>query len=379
MVVAEASLAAGWPARTVRSDARIVEQGPIPGDGALGGERWFMVWNRDQLGECCCWRGTVRPGDGTGMRGSCQRPGKHPWVTRADGELYGFPHGAADALGYLDVVDRFGPPGGARQLAVVLEGLLVVDLDGPRAVRDFARLAGTVPAGRLLGVSTTPRGYHVWLDCPGWDQKSLNTWMAQWLGPLGGWDPTSEAKAGRRGFLIDVRTGVNRYVVWPGEHPDRRWIGAGEFWAQVVAPVRAALLPGRLVGAADGTRAPWAVDTAEAGLAAWIEGNRGGAEIDVAGFSFDGSDAEQESSWAELERWLARLEQMGPGQGRNNALNQVAYYSGAKAVLAGHSLEAVRARIIEVGESVGTHGVAATVGSGLSSGLATLKKQQAGA
>jgi hypothetical protein len=376
MVVAEASLAEGWPARTVRSETQSVEAGPVPGEGALGGDRWFLVWNRDMLGECCCWRGTVRTGDGTGARGSCQRPGKHPWVTRADGELYGFPHGAADALEYLDLADRFGPPGGARQLAVVLEDLLVVDLDGPRAVRDFARMAASVPADRLIGISTTPRGYHVWLDVPGWDQKALNAWMAQWLAPLGGWDPTSEAKAGRRGFLVDVRTGVNRYVVWPGEHPDRRWISRGEFWAREMAPIRSALLPSRLVSWDAGDRAPWAVDTGPAGIAGWIDDHRGGTEIDLGGMTLDGSDGELEATWAELERWLARLESMGAGQGRNNALNQVAYYSGSKAVAAGHSLETVRSRIIEVGESVGTHGVAATVGSGLSSGLATLKKQQ---
>jgi hypothetical protein len=67
---------------------------------------------------------------------------------------------------------------------------------------------------------------------------------------------------------------------------------------------------------------------------------------------------------------------MPEGSGRNNRLNQIAYYSGAKCVMAGHSLETVRARLCQVGEEVGTHGVAATVASGLSSGLATLKKQQ---
>lgn len=382
-VLVENPLAEGWPGRTVRvwTEEASAAGGPVPGEGALAGERWFLVWNRDPLGECCCWRGTVRA-DGVAGAGSCSRPGKHPWVTRVDGEPYGFVHGAADALSYEMVMDRFGPSGGARQLAVTLDGLLVVDLDGERPVRDFARLAQTVPREKILGVSTSPRGFHVWLDVPGWDQKALNKWLSQWLGKHGGWDATDGRKAGRRGFVIDVRTGVNRYVVWPGDDAlgQRRWLGIGEFGA-VLGRSLTGMPAWRLVGRDTelAGQAPWAVDTADEWLAGWIASNGGGSAdaMDLAGWQLDGSDTELERAWAELERWLSRLEGMVAGEGRNNRLNQIAYFSGAKAVAAGHQLEVVRARLVEVGEAVGTHGVTATVDSGLRSGLAAVRQQAA--
>lgn len=348
----------------------------MPGEGALGGPRWFMVWNRDPFGECCCWRGTVRV-DGIAGAGSCSRPGKHPWVTRVDGEPYGFVHGASDALEWIEVADRYGPVGGARQLAVVLDDLLVVDIDGERALRDFARMASTVPTEKILGVSTSPRGFHVWLDVPGWDQKSLNLWLAQWLAPLGGWHGTDEGRAGRRGFLVDVRTGGNRFAVWPGSDAagQRRWLDRAAF-GQLLGRVLAGMPAWRGVGAEAGAQAPWRVDTRDSWLAGWIEAHRGGTAIDVEGYSFEGTASEMDSSWAELERWLGRLERMPAGSGRNNRLNAISYYSGAKAVMAGHPLELVKARLVAAGEGVGTHGVAATVVSGLHSGLATLKQQQ---
>lgn len=384
MAMGQVSLAPGWPVRTTRRESEYPGgfSEPVPGDGVLGGERWFLVWNRDQFGECCCWRGTVRS-DGVGVRGSCQRPGKHPWVTRVDGEIYGFAHGAADAVEYGAVMDLYGPAGGARQLAVVLDDLLVIDIDGPRALLDFARVAGTVPKDRLLAVSTTPRGFHVWLDVPGWNQKAVNAWLADWLGPAGGWDATDGKKAGRRGFLLDVRTGENRYVVWPGSDPARRWMGLGEFGRKVGA-LRRDIPDWRKVTGAAAFKAPWSVDMhgTEADLAwlkGWIDQHSGGSgEISMEGLEFSGSDDELDLTWSEMERWLARLERMGPGTGRNNALNQVAYFSGARCIAAGHSREAVRNRLMDVGESVGTHGVRATVESGLSAGMVRLRKQIAG-
>lgn len=389
MATVEAPLAEGWPGRTLKTDARpegagVGAGGPVvpQEQGALAGPRWFLVWNRDSLGECCCWRGTLRAGEGVATRGSCQRPGKHPWVTRVDGELYGFVHGAADALDWWELADRYGPPGGARQLAVVLDDLVVIDIDGERALRDFARLSFTVPKEKILGVSTSPRGFHVWLDVPGWDQKALNLWMSQWLAKFGGWHGTDEKQAGRRGFLVDVRTGANRYAVWPSGDGSggggRRWLARAEF-GRVLQRQLVGMPAWRMVSAGAGQlggQAPWVVDTREPGLAGWIQAHGGGGEIDMTGWAFDGSDSEMEAAWAEMERWLARLEGMGAGQGRNNALNKIAYFSGAKCVMAGHSAETVRARLVEVGETVGTHGVAATVGSGLRSGLRTLRSQQ---
>jgi hypothetical protein len=375
--------AAVWPARSVRRQAQDVdvETGPLPGVGVLGGERWLLVWGRDPLGECCCWRGTVRTGQGA-RAGNCTNPGKHPWVIRVDGQLYGFEHGAADALDWVDLADRYGPPGGSRQLAVVLDGLIVVDLDSERAVRDFSRVAHTVPGERILGVSSTPRGFHVWLDAPGWNQKALNQWMAQWLAPWGGWSGTDERKAGRRGFLLDVRTGANRYVVWPGQDAagERRWVSRRDF-GQVIRRYREGMPGWRLVSHGDkrdGGHAPWAVDTRDHWLAGWIAEHRGGTELDLDGLDLQGSDRELELTWRELERWLGRLEQMAAGSGRNNALNQISYYSGGRCVAAGHSVESVRQKLIEAGEGVGTHGVRDTVNSGLNAGVKAALKQVKG-
>jgi hypothetical protein len=385
------ALADGWPARTERRAGDGVPgevEGPVPGEGAFAGDRWFYVWNRDQFGECCCFRGSVRVAEGggaVGMAGSCQRPGKHPWITRVDGELYGFLHGAADALEYVTVQDIYGPAGGARQLAVVLDGLVVVDIDGPRALRDFARMSFTVPKEKILAVSVSPRGYHVWLDLPGWNQKALNLWMSQALAGQGGWHGTDAKKVGRRGFMVDVRTGANRFVVWPGSDAlgERRWISRAAF-GKVLAAALVGMPPWRMVQAADkkdGGHLPWAVDMADEWLKAWIAEHQGGAEMDLDGLDLGGSGASGEDAleqtWNEMERWLQRLERMGEGSGRNNTLNQIAYYSGSKCVAAGHSLDAVRSRLIEVGESVGTHGVGATVNSGLSAGLQTIKSQLA--
>lgn len=373
---------ADWPARTVRRAGETPQEdpAPVPGVGSFAGDRWFYVWNRDPLGECCCWRGTVRR-DGTGAAGSCGRPGKHPWITRSDGQLHGFVHGAADAGAWEDVQDRYGPVGGARQAAVTLADLIVLDLDSGRAVRDFARLAHTVPGERLLGVSGTPRGYHVWLDAPGWGQRALNRWMTDWLAGAGGWHGTDEGKAGRRGLCLDVRTGDNRFAVWPGGDAVgvRRWIGRSVFWRTVVAPVRDGLPPWRSVYASTGGvapgggLAPWLVDTADAWTAGWIADQQQGAEI-VLPDVVDGETG-MEFAWAELERWLQRLARMAPGAGRNNALNSTAYFSGSACVAAGWPLETVRARLVEVGAGVGTHGVAATVESGLRAGVGQVMAQ----
>lgn len=367
------ALAEGWPALTERGQQYEIEAGPQPGEGPLSGPRWLYVWNRDALGECCCWKGSRRLQDdgagwATGQAGNCQRPGKHPWVTKVDGEAVGFAHGAADALEYEQLIERFGTPGGARQLGVVLDDVLVVDLDSPRALRDFARMSFTVPKDKILGVSTSPRGYHVWLDVPGWNQRALNLWMTQWLAGSGGWSGTDEAEAGRRGFLVDVRTGTNRYVVWPGQHPDRRWISRAEF-GQVLAYTLVGMPAWRMVADSD-RQAPWAVDTGSDTMAAWIEREGGGAgELDLSGLTFDGSQSELEGAWAELERWIERLETAEAGSGRNNLLNQIAYHSGGRAVAAGHSPEDVEKRLIAAGHAAGTHGVSATVRSGLYAGI----------
>lgn len=373
MSSATASLAEGWPALSVRQSAQPQVSGPAEGAGPLAGPRWFMVWNRDGLGECCCWRGTVRRQEGGAAyaaAGNCQRPGKHPWVVRAEGEPIGFVHGAADALEYGELIETYGETGGARQLAVVLDDLLVVDLDTPRAVRDFARMRLTIPAQKILGISSSPRGFHVWLDCPGWNQKALNRAMADWLGKQGfAWSGTDAGVAGMRGLLVDVRTGSNRYMVWPGAQEDRRWLDKSEFWNRLTYEL-VGMPAWRMVG--DSAGAPWSVDTSDAWVAGWIAEQGGGTDIDLSGLEFDGSDTELEFTWSELERWIRRLEGMAPGEGRNSMLNIIAYHSGARCVAAGHPEDVVRARLVEAGEGAGTHGVVATVNSGLTAGLRAL-------
>jgi len=361
-----------WPS-TSRRPASALPVGLVvdPEDPRLAGARWMLLWAKDPLGECCCPRGTVRNSeDGTAHVGACTAPGKHPWIVRSQGELTGFVHGASDALEYAELVDQHGTPGGARQLGVTLRDLIVVDLDNPRALRDFARCWFTVPRETIMGVSTSPRGHHVWLACPGWDQRPLNLWMAQWLGR---WDPTNAAAVGRRGFAFDVRTGDNRYVVWPGQHPDRQWMAPSSF---------AALMREQLIGmpadrmAPSDTKGPWAVDTSEGTtVAQFISDNTVGGEIEVENLIFDGSASELEQTWSELERRAARLLAMPPGSGRNSALNVLAYYCGSTAVAAGHPYPQVHGYLMALGEQAGTHGVRDTVASGLRSGLSALKKQ----
>lgn len=361
---------------TERGQQYTEETGPEPGEGPLAGPRWLYVWNRDTLGECCCWRGAQRredSGRAIGQTGSCTSAGKHPWVTRANDELSGFAHGAADALEYPELIKRFGPPGGARQLAVVLNDLIVCDLDNPRALRDFARTIFTVPRNRVLAVSTSPRGYHVWLDCPGWNQRALNIEMAQWLYS---WHSTDEGIAGRRGFCFDVRTGFNRYVVWPGQHPARRWISPAEF-GEVVRQALIGMPAWRMVPSNPDRPGPWQIDATDPTTAERIFTHTQKDLPDISDLwrSESGMASDMERTWEELERACDRLLKMEPGSGRNNALNQVAYFSGVRAIVAGHPDQDVADKLITVAEQAGTHGVKATTASGLRAGMSLVARQ----
>ena len=369
--------AAAWPTVTERSEPHPVEVGPEPGVGPLSGPRWLYVWNRGLLGECACWRGTTRrQGDGwaTVTEGSCTSPGKHPWIKRDGEELGGFEHGAASALDYDEVIEKYGEPGGARQLAVVLDDVLVVDLDSERALRDFARCARTVAKEKVLGVSTSPRGYHVWLDCPGWNQRGLNRWMAQWLI---NWHGTDEKVAGQRGFCFDVRTGFNRYVVWPGQHADRRWLSWADFTEVIL---------GQLYGmpawrmAPTNVKAPWQVDlTTDLASAEIVFADAAGEmpEMTDLWMTETGMVADLEKTWAELESWCDRLLKMPSGSGRNNALNALGFIAGSRCIAAGHSMESVEEKIVATGYAAGTHGIKATTQSGLRAGLALVTKAKA--
>ena len=137
------------------------------------GARWLRVWGLDPLGECCCllggrhWRPVDNSGMAVGEPGRCARPGKHPWWVERDGQVVGFRHGALEAVAWERAAGRdalFGQGHGAgTRLAVVPGGrVMVLDLDSPRAMATFCRLA-VWTWDWLLGAAKTPRGYHVWL------------------------------------------------------------------------------------------------------------------------------------------------------------------------------------------------------------------------
>jgi hypothetical protein len=182
--------------------------------------------------------------------------------------------------------------------------------------------------------------------------------MRNWLGP-NLWHPTDLQKISRRGMVLDVRTGPNRYTVWP-ETRDRHWASAAEF--------RAALnfagngMPrSRMVE--DGSLAPWNLE-----LTADLQGSiaRAGEDVPSPVRTPSGSKAE---TWNELDRWCRVLEGKEPESGRNNTLNHVAYFQGADAVSAGHPEQLVRERLMTAAAASNTPGAAATIQSGLTSGL----------
>jgi hypothetical protein len=83
--------------------------------------------------------------------------------------------------------------------------------------------------------------------------------------------------------------------------------------------------------------------------------------------------------WAEkrLERALEKLAEMPAGSGRNNRLNQIAFFQGAALVWLGEDQGKIADRIGGVARSAGTHGVDATVKSGLRAGVRALGQDAA--
>jgi hypothetical protein len=210
--------AAVWPARSVRRQAQDVdvETGPLPGVGVLGGERWLLVWGRDPLGECCCWRGTVRTGQGA-RAGNCTNPGKHPWVTRVDGQLYGFEHGAADALDWVDLADRYGPPGGRGSWPWCWTGSSWWTWTASARCGTSPGCRTPCPGRRSWG-SPARRGASTSGWTPGLEPEGAEPVDGPVAGALGRLvTARTSAKRAGAGFLLDVRTGANRYVVWPGQ------------------------------------------------------------------------------------------------------------------------------------------------------------------
>jgi hypothetical protein len=404
-----------WPALSYTTELSTDRLTIAADDPRLGGKRFLAVWQVDVLGECCCPAGSRRGGGGAdalsgggawGITGACRTAGKHPWWVRVDGQDVGFPHGTADAVGLEELLAL---PGGwgTRRAGVCLGDVVVIDIDSPRALRAWVRLADTVPADMFMGVARTPRGWHVWLDLPGWTQASLNRAMALWLGDWHGTDP---GKVGVRGWLLDLRTGPGRYVVWPGPEfgwlSDRGWARPGEYraamsWARrgmrrTMWPVQDPDLVldghGETYGPGHGpgsirSVAPWlqARVAAEVGpdavdeLARWQVSYRdsGGYTSDDVRAWADGLvgdiDAVQEAAVAQLDRWCERLAGMGPESGRKNLLNATGFGPGARAAVSGAlSLDEVRDRMTQAATACGCPGAAATIRSGLESGVRLL-------
>lgn len=338
-----------------------------PTDDRLAGNKFFYLRGLDPAtGDCLCPRGswhlTGEHGESYGGSGSCGNPGKHPWWIRRGADVKGFRHGVKDALPYAELLAQYGPAGGLRRLAMNLSGIMMLDIDNPRALQTFWRIRAHVPKQKLLGIAKTPRGWHLYLQCdPVWNQKALAAQMRSWLGD--GYAAVDAGKIPLQGFLLDVRTGEGRYAVWPTG--DRHWASAAQF--------RSALnfaglgMPSWWV-VQDGSAAPWNIELTEQVRAEIV---RAGVNsfTNHTPLAFDGTENDRVLAWTELERWSTLIRNMRPESGRNNTLNQTAFYAGADAIAAGHSYQAVADHLLAASRASQTPGARATIASGLTSGL----------
>ena len=146
-------------------------------------------------------------------------------------------------------------------------------------------------------------------------------------------------------------------------------------WKQVV---ERAYVPGRDI-AADPASGMVPVWLAEGELAGFCQRKHGGGdgEIELPEGLAEAGVGGQDWAFEKLLFGCRRLAEMPEKSGRNNRLNALAYYQGAVCVWTGLD----RGRVVEVlesaGRAAGTHGVAATVRSGLGSGLDRLAAQTA--
>jgi hypothetical protein len=354
------------------------------------GVKWLKVWGLDALGECMCligsrrWR-AVDNYAAVGGAGRCARPGKHPWWIEVDGEPVGFRHGTLQAVDAGTTAGREAlAAGGAgtRLAAVPGDRVMVLDLDGDRALATFVRLAAWT-WDSLIGAARTPRGYHVWLRMAtdGWSSRAVKVWLSVWL--------AGQPGIGADGLGgLDVRSGDRAYVVWPeasGER-NRRWMPTAE-WAQIVDRAWAGPAWDLTWTEPDQWGPPWLAGAGlgpHAGLdqghlmntirMTQANGGKGKGGADDADDRLEVISALGQG-WAgeRLDLALERFAEMAPGAGRNNRLNQIAYYQGATVVwLGGMSFDEVSDRLVAAGQVVGTHGVAATVRSGLGAGMMRL-------
>jgi hypothetical protein len=243
--------------------------------------------------------------------------------------------------------------------------VLLIDIDSPRAMASFSRLAHTLQGHTPLGVAKTPRGWHVYLDCPGWNQRAVNRWMKGWLKD---WHGTDESKVSWKGYLLDVRTGPYRYAVWPGDcptDPTRRWAREDEFKDAMVW-ARWRMRPESLAGESEQWQAPWNTEMTDATREriAALEAPPPPTRPVTSG------PIGKSATISDLERWCAKLAKMGADSGRNNMLNQIAFYQGAAAIAAGHDPIVVQVSLAKAAADCGCPGAEATIASGLRSGAA---------
>lgn len=333
---------------------------------------WLMLWSLSPTGECCCPSGSThldRRGRAIGRTMPCSGggAGKHPWMVRKNGKLVGYVHGSKDAdVSQEAAQEKYGQLGGARRWAITLKDLVLIDLDSIESLQAFRRMAAHIPAEKTLGVAKTVRGWHIYIDCPGFSQRALNLYMRRWLDD---WHGTDRTKISRRGFLMDVRTGDNRYAVWP--EIDRRWASAAEL-VDNMRSVAGPMPTHRMV--LDGSKAPWnLVRTPE--LEAEITAiGESVARINVVHNS-DGS-LHKGYALSELTRWCQRLAAMPADSGRNNMLNKVAYFSGARAIRAGMDPDRVRQALRDAAYACGLEPAETdlTIESGLRGGAASLTR-----
>lgn len=323
------------------------------------GVKFLLSWRLDLIGECCCPLGSRRWTEGgvaVGSAGACARPGKHPWWTEDDeGDVRGYRHGALEAGSLAEALAMRNSRN--RLAAVPGPGVIVVDLDSDRAFRTYVRLWEAGSGGDVVAVAQTVRGWHLWMipAVGEWSQIAGLAWMKESLGKdMGG---------------LDIRTGERSYVLWP--ELDRRWVPAEEWQGRLVQAARGFPLSGKL------------------GLGpVWLAGDPGAADVNLEhkllmhcrGLAGSAAPDPRELTQGDVVLAAERLTlackkllEMPAGAGRNNRLNQIAFYDGALAVWAGMDYGKVLGQLMGAGAEAGTHGVGATVKSGLGAGMRALK------
>lgn len=305
--------------------------------------KFFGVWGLNVLGECNCPRGFWRQESRGAMiagRGPCERPGKHPMVVKLeDGTLFGFPHGSKDAVGWDEWVEELAGSVGAlggHAAAVIPGSMWVLDVDNNKGWRGLVRLfkAGCLDFDRVVAVTQTPRGWHVWItaDHPGWRtktaQKALNAVLSRINAPLG-----LEAKS------------AGSYVLLPpgdDEFGSRRWMDVMGLAHRVSWHSRVHYTK----------HSVWKPPPSEEVPRLAAEVPPIAASEPAEDFAGEPTEEGMTVAWINLTVWCEQLAWVPEG-GRNDALNRLAFLNGRPAVRAGHPVEEVRQVLYEAARRAG--------------------------